>query len=129
MGRSVNKSFFWAAPARNRRSTSCAQAQSSTCRSPPANVTVTSTVIGRNAQSGTTWSASSGSPRSCATTFAKGRGSTSRAHCGRAPGRPADRQRRYRSEIVVTEVSLLSPPPDAAVTTWSTTSVAGLRAA
>ncbi len=121
--RASTRSFFWAAPARTRRSTSCARAQSSTCRSPPANVTGTSTVTGRNTRSGTTWSASSGSARSCAITFARDRGSISKARCGRAPGttgRPASAGIARRSSSPRSASCRLRPM--AAVTMWSTTS-------
>ena len=63
-----------------------------TFRSPPANAIGTSTAIGRNTPSGTTWSVSNGRPRSCAIMSVRARGCISRARCGRAPGttgRPA----------------------------------------
>jgi len=62
----------------------------------------------------TTWSASSASVRSCANYVRRDRVCISRARCERASGTTADRQRRYRSEIVVTESAFCRLRPMAA---------------
>jgi len=122
MGRSVNKVILLGRAGKD-PAVHILRAGTIVNRSPPVNATGTSMATGRSTRSGTTWSASSERPRSCATMFARAHGCTSKVRCGHAPGttgRPASAGIAPRSSSPRSVSCLLRPM--AAATIWSTTS-------